>query len=99
MVGALFTEHFATLSGKTHTPTPILNGANGGPWAAIAGSVTDGSDAAPVERWRAACYRQDAAAADVGVHRPDWRIEPQPQQVATRVLRCVAVVESGARMQ
>src|SRR5206468_7677505 len=76
-----------------------LNGANGGPWAAIAGSVTDGSDAAPVERWRAACYRQDAAAADVGMHGPDRRVEPQPQQVTTQVLRRVAVVESGARMQ
>ncbi len=33
------------------------------------------------------------------MHGPDWRIEPQPQQVTTRVLRCVAVVESGACMQ
>src|SRR5262245_45503841 len=61
--------------------------------------MTDGGDAAPVERWRAARYRQDASAANVGMHGPDWRIEPQPQQVTTRVLRCVAVVESGACMQ
>src|SRR6516164_7590895 len=66
---------------------------------AITGSVTDGSDAAPVERWRAACDRQDAAATDVGMYGPDWRVEPQPQQVTTRVLRRVAVVESGACMQ
>src|SRR5260221_14794268 len=66
---------------------------------AIAGSMTDGSDAAPVERWRAACYRQDAAATDVGMHGPDWRVEPQPQQVTTRVLRRIAVVERGAGMQ
>src|SRR5689334_9436929 len=66
---------------------------------AITGSVTDGSDAAPIKRWRAAYYRQDPAATDVGMHRPDWRVEPQPQQVTTRVLRRVAVVESGARMQ
>src|SRR6266550_7355760 len=62
-------------------------------------SVTGGSDAAPVERWRATCYRQDAAATDVGMHGPDWRVEPQPQQVTTRVLRRVAVVESGTRVQ
>src|SRR5216684_8645947 len=79
--------------------TLALARAGVGEWAAIAGSVTDGSDAAPVERWRAACYRQDAAAADVGVHGPDWRVEPQPQQVTTRVLRRVAVVESSACMQ
>jgi hypothetical protein len=61
--------------------------------------MTDGSDAAPVERWRAACYRQDAAATDVGMHGPDWRVEPQPQQVTTLVLRRVAVVDSSACMQ
>src|SRR5947209_18410670 len=61
--------------------------------------VTGGSDAAPVERWRATCYRQDAAATDVGMHGPDWRVEPQPQQVAARVLRRVAVVKSRACMQ
>src|SRR5205814_5292193 len=61
--------------------------------------VTGGSDAAPVERWRATCYRQDAAASDVGMHGPDWRVEPQTQQVTTCVLRRVAVVESGTRMQ
>src|SRR5437762_11910439 len=61
--------------------------------------MTDGSDVAPVERWRAACYREDAAATDVGMHGPDWRVEPQPQQVTTRVLRRVAVVEGGAGMQ
>src|SRR5262249_47811868 len=66
---------------------------------AITGSVTDASDAAPAERWRAACYGQDPAATDIGVHGPDWRIEPQPQQVTTRVLRRVAIVESGARME
>src|SRR5215475_7099432 len=65
----------------------------------MAGSVTDGRDAAPVERWRAARYGRDAAATDVGMHGPDWRVEPQPQQVTTRVLRRVAVVESGARVQ
>src|SRR5690349_11565402 len=65
----------------------------------IAGSLTDGSDAAPVERRRAACYRQDAAAADVGMHGPNWRVEPQPQQVTTRVFRRIAVLERGARMQ
>src|ERR1041385_996406 len=65
----------------------------------IAGSVTDGSDAVPVERWRAACYRQDAVAVDVGMHRSDWRVEPQAQQVTTRVLRRIAVVKGGARMQ
>src|SRR5437763_16548814 len=62
-------------------------------------SVTGGSDAAPVERWRATCYRQHAAAADVGMHAPEWRVEPPPHQMATRVLRRVAVVDSGARMQ
>src|SRR5207248_8343449 len=62
-------------------------------------SVTGGSDAGPVERWRATCYRQDAAATDVVMHGPDWRVEPQPQQMTTRVLRRVAVVESGTRMQ
>src|SRR5215469_213139 len=67
--------------------------------ATITGSVTNGSDAAPVERWRAACYRQDAAATYVGMHGPDWRVEPQPQQVTTRVLRRVAVVEGGACVQ
>ena len=36
---------------------------------------------------------------DVGMHRPDWRVEPQPQQVTTRGFRRVAVVESGPRMQ
>src|SRR5947209_19652921 len=61
--------------------------------------VTGGSDAAPVERWRATCYRQDAAAADVGMHGPDWRVEPQPQQVTTRVFRRIAIVERGARVQ
>src|SRR5438477_8833848 len=61
--------------------------------------VTGGSDAAPVERWRATCYRQDAAASDVGMHGPDWRVEPQTQQVTTCALRRVAVVESGTRMQ
>src|SRR5258707_832115 len=41
-----------------------------------------------------------AAATDVGMHGPDRRVEPQPQQVTTRVLRRrVPVVESGARMQ
>src|SRR5215471_16987944 len=30
---------------------------------------------------------------------PDWRVEPQPQQVTTRVFRRVAVVESGPCMQ
>src|SRR3954469_22163324 len=62
-------------------------------------SVTDSSNAVPVERWRAACYRRDAAAADVGMHRGDRRIEPQAQQVTTRVLRRIAVVESGTRVQ
>jgi hypothetical protein len=33
------------------------------------------------------------------MHRPDWRVEPQPQQVTTRGFRRVAVVESGPRMQ
>src|SRR6476661_5294019 len=61
--------------------------------------MTDASDAAPIERWRAASDRQNAAAADVGVHGPDWCVEPQPQQVTARVLRRVAVVESRARMQ
>src|SRR6185312_16604553 len=70
-----------------------------GEWAGLAGSVTDGSDAGPVERRRAACYRQDAEAADVGMHGPDRRVEPQPQQVTTCVLRRIAVVKSGARMQ
>src|SRR5215468_8894318 len=65
----------------------------------LADSVTDGSDTVPVERWRAARYRQDAAAADVGMHRPDRRVEPQPQQVTTRVFRHVTVIESGACMQ
>ena len=54
----------------------VLAGAGVGKWAAIAGSVTDGSDAAPVKRWREACHRQDAAAKDVGMHGPDWRVEP-----------------------
>ena len=62
-----------------HGRTRLVVGAGVGEWAAIAGSVTNGSDTAPVERWRAACDRQDAAATDVGMHGPDWRIEPQPQ--------------------
>src|ERR1700730_8895650 len=61
--------------------------------------MTDGRDATPVERWRAACYRRGGAATDGGGHGAGWRVEPQPQQVATRVLRRVAVVESGACMQ
>src|SRR6516165_486763 len=87
-----------------HGHTLLLAGAGVGKWAAIGGvaiggSVTDASDAAPVERWRAACYRQDPAATNIGVHGPDWRVEPQPQQVTARVLRRVAVVEGGACMQ